>query len=88
MAPLPPDPCSRMRTWIASAERAVKHDQFVVEHDAAGLDQLRTQPYPDPEKLASAEAGLAADRRLLSQDEKRLSDLQHKFDLECGAVAP
>lgn len=88
MAPLPPDPCSRMKTWMAMAEHAVEHDRTAVGNDEAGLDRLRSQRGPDPEKVASAEAGLAADRRQLSYDEKRLADLQHKFDLECGGVVP
>ncbi|MFD4654209.1 hypothetical protein ACFWP2_01140 [Kitasatospora sp. NPDC058444] len=88
MAPLPPDPCSRMKTWMATAEHAVEHDLTAVGNDQAGLDRLRSQRDPDPVKVASAEAGLAADRRQLSYDEKRLSDLQHKFDQECGPSVP
>ncbi|MER7756602.1 hypothetical protein [Kitasatospora sp. NPDC097643] len=88
MAPLPPDPCSRMRTWIASAEDAVSHDHRRVDHDVAGLDQLRAQPNPDPVRIAAAEAGLEADRARLSHDEHQLSDLQRKYDLECGRPLP
>ncbi|MFG2904715.1 hypothetical protein ACGF13_06555 [Kitasatospora sp. NPDC048286] len=72
---------------MTTAEHAVDRDHTAVENDVAGLDQLNAQQNPDPVKVSAAEAGLAADRRQLSYDEKRLSDLQHKYDQEC-AVPP
>ncbi|MGW3072238.1 hypothetical protein [Kitasatospora sp. NPDC001132] len=73
---------------MTTAEHAVDRDHTAVADDQTRLAQLNAQNPPDPVRVSETEAGLAADRRQLSYDEKRLSDLQHKYDQECADPPP
>jgi septal ring factor EnvC (AmiA/AmiB activator) len=83
MAPLIGHSCDQLRTQIAGTKRLISHDEHQVTLRQSTLNRLKSQPDPDPKKIAIAQQDLDSASQKVDDDRQNLVDLQDEFDTIC-----
>jgi hypothetical protein len=76
--------CDGLRSQIAGTKRLIARDEGQVSLRRATLDRLKSQPYPDPAEIATAQQDLDAASQKVDDDRQNLVDLQDEFDTICA----
>ncbi|MGW7448355.1 hypothetical protein [Kitasatospora sp. NPDC054795] len=88
MAPATDDPCAGLRNLIAASRAALAQDAARVRHLQNQLDDLSSQPDPDPAKVAELRAELGDAREKVEEDQQTLADQQDDFEANCSGDTP